>query len=210
MGFLSGITKTLFGGSDDKAISEQSQANERSQAFIREQAALARGDANYLYPAGDAARNQGISAAMGLMGRALPEQMRMFQGGNQAAQLHYMQGQPQYKNDILGMQPQSNPQFDAGVMRLPPERLQAFINSPEFHARISEQLGGRQMYSAPLPEASMYQQQLPSFGQMQAPQPGLSWGSPQQAQQAQQAQLQQSAPQFDQKQYLSQMLRGIM
>lgn len=207
MGFLSDITKTLFGGTDDTGLKAQQKANDRSQQFIREQAALARGDANYLYPAGDAARNQGISAAMGLMGRALPEQMRMFQGGNQAAQLHYMQGQPQYKNDILGMQPQSNPQFDAGVMRLPPERLQAFINSPEFHARISEQLGGRQMYSAPLPEASMYQQQLPSFGQMQAPQPGLSWGSPQQAQQAQ---LQQSAPQFDQKQYLSQMLRGIM
>ena len=185
MGFLSDITKTLFGGTDDTGLKEQQKANDRSQQFIREQAALARGDANYLYPAGDAARNQGISAAMGLMGRALPEQMRMFQGGNQAAQLHYMQGQPQYKNDILGMQPQSNPQFDAGVMRLPPERLQAFINSPEFHARISEQLGGRQMYSAPLPEASMYQQQLPSFGQMQAPQPGLSWGSPQQAQQAQ-------------------------
>ena len=194
MGFLSDITKTLFGGTDDTGLKAQ-------------QAALARGDANYLYPAGDAARNQGISAAMGLMGRALPEQMRMFQGGNQAAQLHYMQGQPQYKNDILGMQPQSNPQFDAGVMRLPPERLQAFINSPEFHARISEQLGGRQMYSAPLPDSSMYQQQLPDFRQMQAPQPGQSWGAPQQAQPQQ---LQQPGPRFDQTQYLTQMLRGIM
>ncbi len=207
MGFLSGITKTLFGGTDDTGLKEQQQANDKSQQFIREQAALARGDANYLYPAGDAARNAGISAALALMGRTLPEQMRMFQGGNQAAQLHYMQGQPQYKNDILGMQPQSNPQFDAGVMRLPPDQLQAFIDSPQFHARISEQLGGRQMYSAPLPDSSMYQQQLPDFRQMQSPQPGQSWGAPQQAQPQQ---LQQPGPQFDKTQYLSQMLRGIM
>jgi len=112
MGFLSGIKDTLFGGSDDSGIEAQQKSNERSQAYIEAQSKLARGDANSLYAQGDYARNLGINMAMALMGRSLPQQMGMFQGGNMAAQNQYIQGQPMYQNDILGIpnnQPTQSP-----------------------------------------------------------------------------------------------------
>jgi hypothetical protein len=102
MGFLSGLTEKVFGGTDNSAQKAQQQANARSQAFIEEQARLARGDANYLYPQGDYARNQGINAAMALMGSAMPTQMGMFQDGNVSAQMQLLAGLPQYQNAILG------------------------------------------------------------------------------------------------------------
>mgnify|MGYP003441492395 CR=1 FL=1 len=93
MGFLSGITKNLFGGSDDSGIKEQQRANDRSQAYIEQQTGLARGDANSLYQQGDYARNLGINLAMALMGQALPMQQRQLQAG-----------QADYQNAILGNQ----------------------------------------------------------------------------------------------------------
>lgn len=103
MGFLSKISDTLFGGTDDSAQKAQLQANERSQKFIEEQAALNRADANQLYRYGDMARNQGLNAALALMGESLPTQMRMFQDGNVSAQMQMLAGMPQYQNAILGM-----------------------------------------------------------------------------------------------------------
>lgn len=103
MGFLSGLTEKVFGGTDNSAQKAQQQANARSQAFIEEQSRLARGDANYLYPQGDYARNQGINAAMALMGNSMPTQMGMFQDGNVSAQMQLLAGLPQYQNAILGM-----------------------------------------------------------------------------------------------------------
>jgi hypothetical protein len=103
MGFLSGLTEKVFGGTDNSAQKAQQQANAKSQAFIEEQSRLARGDANYLYPQGDYARNQGINAAMSLMGSAMPTQMGMFQDGNVSAQMQLLAGLPQYQNAILGM-----------------------------------------------------------------------------------------------------------
>lgn len=93
MGFLSRITKNLFGGSDDSGIKEQQRANDRSQAYIEQQTGLARGDANSLYQQGDYARNLGINLAMALMGQALPMQQRQLQAG-----------QADYQNAILGNQ----------------------------------------------------------------------------------------------------------
>lgn len=93
MGFLSGITKNLFGGSDDSGIKEQQRANDRSQAYIEQQTGLARGDANSLYQQGDYARNLGINLAMALMGQALPQQFGILQ-----------RGQGDYQNAILGNQ----------------------------------------------------------------------------------------------------------
>jgi len=93
----------FLGGSNKDAMKEQMKANERTQAFIREQAALARGDAGNLYPAGDYARNTGINSAMSLMGNAMPTQMGLYQDGNVAAQMQLLAGMPQYQNAILGM-----------------------------------------------------------------------------------------------------------
>lgn len=91
MGFLSDITDSIFGGSDDTGIKAQQQSNERSQAYIEQQSGLARNNANDLYRQGDQARNMGINLAMALMGQALPQQFGMLQ-----------RGQADYQNAILG------------------------------------------------------------------------------------------------------------
>jgi hypothetical protein len=98
MGFLSGITDSLFGGSDDSGIKEQRKANEKSQAYIQQQTGLTRGEAGQLYQQGDYARNMGINLAMALMGQALPQQQRQLQ-----------MGQYDYQNAILGNQDGTNP-----------------------------------------------------------------------------------------------------
>lgn len=103
MGFLSGLTEKVFGGTDNSAQKAQMAANQRTQEYIERMAGLARGDANALYSAGDYARNQGINAAMALMGRSMPTQMGMFQDGNVSAQMQLLAGMPQYQNAILGM-----------------------------------------------------------------------------------------------------------
>ena len=102
MGFLSGITEKVFGGTDNSSQKAQIAQNARTQKFIEEQARINRGDALSLYPQADYARNSTINAAMGLMGRALPAQMGMFQGGNVAAQQYLLSGMPQYENALMG------------------------------------------------------------------------------------------------------------
>jgi hypothetical protein len=118
MGFLSGLTEKIFGGTDNSAQKAQQQSNAASQAFIEEQSRLARGDANYLYPQGDYARNRGINAAMALMGRAMPYQMGAFQNGNVEAQNRLLAGMPQYQNSILGM-PVDNQELQPYRMGMP-------------------------------------------------------------------------------------------
>lgn len=103
MGFLSGLSEKLFGGTDNSAQKAQMAANQKSQEYIERMMNLGRGDANALYSQGDFARNQGINAAMALMGNSMPTQMGMFQDGNVSAQMQLLAGLPQYQNAILGM-----------------------------------------------------------------------------------------------------------
>ena len=99
MGFLSDI----FGGTDNSAQKAQISANERTQQYIEEQAALARGDSLGLFPYGDDARNQTYRMALELLGGSIPEQMRMFQEGNMGAQRQISAAAPEYRNAILGL-----------------------------------------------------------------------------------------------------------
>lgn len=94
---------SFFSGTDSSAAKNQQKDNAQRQAFLQQQAALARGDTFALYPAGDYARNSSYDAALALMGQSAPRELGMFQGGNVAAQNLYLQGMPQYQNAILGM-----------------------------------------------------------------------------------------------------------
>lgn len=153
MGFLSGITEKIFGGTDNSAQKGQQEANQRSQAFIEEQARLARGDANYLYPQGDYARNQGINAAMALMGRAMPTQMGLFRDGNISAQRQLLAGLPQYQNAILGM-PVNNQALQPTQLSMPdPSAYQQRL--PDFGMQQAPQQG----QSWGIPQAAQVQQQ---------------------------------------------------
>ncbi len=115
---LKGFGEKIFGGTDNSAQKAQIQANQRSQEYIERMAALGRGDANALYSQGDYARNTGIDAAMGLMGRSMPTQMGMFQDGNVSAQMQLLAGMPQYQNAILGM-PVDNSAFQPTRLAMP-------------------------------------------------------------------------------------------
>jgi len=94
---------SFFSGTDSSAAKNQQKDNAQRQAFLQQQAALARGDTFALYPAGDYARNSSYDAALALMGQSAPRELGMFQGGNVAAQNLYLQGMPQHQNAILGM-----------------------------------------------------------------------------------------------------------
>lgn len=168
----------FLGGSNNDAMKEQMKANERTQAFIREQAALARGDAGALYGGGDFARNQGINAAMALMGQSMPTQMGMFQDGNVSAQMQLLAGLPQYQNAILGM-PVNN-------QALQPTRL-AMPDPSAYQQRLPD--FGSVSQGTPAPAGSMQWQQP------QQPQPQATQMNPQQMMQMANA-YNQVAPMF--------------
>jgi len=143
MGFLSDITKSVFGGTDDTGIKEQQKANQASQAYIQQQTGLARGNANDLYQQGDYARNLGINLAMALMGQALPQQQRQLQ-----------MGQMDYQNAILGNRDAGGMQFSnmpqASPVQLPnfgqtwnvignnPQGSQATQQNPQAQAGMNQ------------------------------------------------------------------------
>lgn len=172
MGFLSGVTEKLFGGTDNSAQKMQQQANQKSQAWIEQMAALGRGDANALYPAGDYARNTGINAAMALMGQSMPAQMGMFQDGNVSAQMQLLAGMPQYQNAILG-QPVNNQALQPYRSAMPdPSSYRTQL--PDFGQPQQPAAGQPWQWQnpnqAPVQAQQMPQQQLP---QQQPQQGGL-------------------------------------
>jgi len=118
MGLFSGITDTLFGGTDDSSQNAQIKPNERAQAFIEEQAALARGDALALQPIGDKARNQGYRSAIDMLQGSTPQQIDLTARGNVAGQEALLAGLPQIQNAILGM-PVDMGAFQATDLRTP-------------------------------------------------------------------------------------------
>ena len=147
----------FLGGTDNSAQKEQQKANERTQQFIREQAALARGDAGNLYAGGDYARNTGVNAAMGLMGNSMPTQMGMFQDGNVSAQMQLLAGLPQFQNAILGM-PVNNQALQPTRLSMPDasayqQRL------PDFGMQQAPQAG--QSWGTPQPQQPMQPMQQP-------------------------------------------------
>lgn len=158
----------FLGGSNKDAMKEQMKANERTQAFIREQSALARGDAGNLFPAGDYARNAGLNSAMALMGQTMPYQMGAFQDGNVSAQMQLLAGMPQYQNAILGL-PVNN-----GAMQ--PTRL-SMPNASMYQQRLPD--FGTILSGTPAPGGSMQWQQ-PQPQQPQQPIPQQQQLNPQQ------------------------------
>ena len=103
MGIFSDITDTLFGGTDDSSQKKQIKANERTQEFIEEQSAQARGDALNLQPLVDQAFRGGYGSATSMLGGGLERSMDLYGRGNYAAQEALLAGMPQYQNAILGL-----------------------------------------------------------------------------------------------------------
>lgn len=139
MGFLSDISDTIFGGSNDEALKSQRKDNRRAQEYIEEQTQLALEDIANVYPQGDDFRNRSYELAMYLTGMAVPQQMRMFQQGNVGAQGQLLAGMPQFQNAILGL-PYDNSALQPMAIR-PPQMPQFGQQLPQTPAWL---LGGGQ------------------------------------------------------------------
>ena len=98
------VAGSVISSSSAKAgVKAQEKQNERSEAFIREQAINARNDAIPLYNAGQENRGIGTQAALDVFEETVPEQGRLFTAGNMAAQGTMLSGLEQSNNAILGM-----------------------------------------------------------------------------------------------------------
>jgi len=87
----------------DKAVSAQKSQNKKNQKFIREMATNARNDAIPLYDAAQQNRGIGVQSAFDSMAQTIPEQGRLMQDGNVAAQEMLLAGLPQANNALLGL-----------------------------------------------------------------------------------------------------------
>ncbi len=86
MGFLSGITDSLFGDDGKKQSRRQNQENIANREFIREGTDAARAEIDKYWPQAQADRLFGYQGAQDIMQQFVPQQMAAFQQGNQQAQ----------------------------------------------------------------------------------------------------------------------------
>lgn len=111
---IGAVSSGLAARADTKSAKRSVQSAERqrdeSQAFIEKNIKQARGDLFKLYPQAQESRRLGVQAGMDLLGQAIPQQLKAFQGGNVAAQNMLIQGLPQQQNAILGRGVSFNPQ----------------------------------------------------------------------------------------------------
>ena len=78
-------------------------ANERTQQFIEQQAAQARGDVQNIFPTASQNLQAGFGAAADVFGQVIPQQVSAAQQGNMAAQQQMAAALPQIQNAILGL-----------------------------------------------------------------------------------------------------------
>ena len=94
--------------------SQEEQTAER-QAFTEQQLGQARSDVTTLFPEAQRVQQRGFQGALDIFGQAVPEQARLFQGGNVAAQEQLLAGLPQIQRAILGLP------TDFGTLRQQPQ-----------------------------------------------------------------------------------------
>ena len=99
---MSGIFKSLFGGTDDSSQQAQIAQNQQVLALQERLAKQARGDVAGIFPGVRQSAQEGYQAALDLMGQSIPQQAGLFQGGNVAAQNTLLAGLPQQNNAIMG------------------------------------------------------------------------------------------------------------
>ena len=107
---MSKIKDTFFGGAEKKAGQAEKKALEKSQQLIAQQTAVARGDVTNLFGGAQEAQRLGFQGALDVFGQSIPEQARLFGGGNVAAQEQLISGLPQIQAALLG-QPVDFSQF---------------------------------------------------------------------------------------------------
>ena len=92
----------LASRSSKKATKAATDAAEQGQQILAEDKAQARDDIMRLFPQAQQAQTRGFTEARQMLGGLLPEQQRLFQDGNVAAQNTMLAGLPQIQNAIMG------------------------------------------------------------------------------------------------------------
>jgi hypothetical protein len=131
MGFLSGLTKTLFGGTDKSSQKATLKQNEDTQQYIRQVTDQARGDVSRIIPRAAEAGQKGYNAALDLSQASAPMQIDALRGGNQAAQQALLAGLGGFNAGIMG---QPMPQLNIQQANLPDyASLFAGIQRPQYN-----------------------------------------------------------------------------
>ncbi len=107
-GIIGGIGSLVGAGISSGAASDSSaaqlQGNREAREQIQQNVDRARQDALALFGQAQGNERLGFSESLGLQGQTIPEQGRLLQQGNVAAQNQLLAGLPQIQNAILGNQ----------------------------------------------------------------------------------------------------------
>ena len=99
---MSSVFKSLFGGTDDSAQKGQIRQNQQVLALQQKLADRARGDIIDIFPGVRQSAQEGFQGALDIYGQSMPQQARLVQEGNIAAQNTLLAGLPQQNAAILG------------------------------------------------------------------------------------------------------------
>ena len=99
---MSGLVKSIFGGTDRSAQNAQVAANRDNTATFQNLSTQAQDQAKSLYGAADQNRNITLEQILGLLGGTIPQQLSARQQGNVGAQQQLIGGLPMVQAAIMG------------------------------------------------------------------------------------------------------------
>lgn len=99
---MGGLVKSIFGGTDRSAQTQQVAQNRDSRALFQNLGTQAQDQATALYGASDQNRNITLNQILGLLGGSIPQQLSARQQGNVGAQQQLLAGLPMVQAAIMG------------------------------------------------------------------------------------------------------------
>lgn len=99
---MGGLVKSIFGGTDRSAQTQQVQQNTQDRALFERLANQGRSDAVALTGAGDENRNMAYQQVLNLLSGTIPQRMQAQQFGNVGAQQQLIGGLPMIQAALMG------------------------------------------------------------------------------------------------------------
>lgn len=157
---MGGLVKSIFGGTDRSAQTQQIQQNTQDRALFQRLADQARTDVTALTGAGDENRNMAYQQVLNLLSGTIPQRMQAQQSGNVGAQQQLIGSLPMIQAALMGqplnfasMQPtqiayntnfarQTLPQFRTSAQALQPATQPAPTPQPDLSSMLYSGFGG--------------------------------------------------------------------
>lgn len=146
---MGGLVKSIFGGTDRSAQTQQIAQNRDNSALFQNLATRATDDATRLYGAADQNRTITLEQILGLLGGTIPQQISARQQGNMGAQQQLIGGLPMIQDAIMGR--------PVNMGALQPTQISYntdFARQPVPQFVTSEQALSRPQQAAPQPDLS--------------------------------------------------------